>query len=123
VVAVVALALVVVGVIALRGTLSSKKPTHSPTPASTRNAAQQTPSTPVLLIRIVREPCSVFVKNSSNNDVLQSDNSPVPQGATLRFSQAPLLVQISDPACVDVFVHGKSQPRGKAQPWIFAVPS
>jgi len=123
VVAVVALTLVVVGVLALRGTLSSKKPTRVPTPTSTRNAAQQTPSTPVLMIKIVREPCMVFVKNARNNTVLQPDNSPVPQGATLQFSQVPLLVEISDPACVDVFVHGKPQPRSAQQPWIFSVQS
>ncbi|MGE5290130.1 MAG: hypothetical protein ACM3ML_23680 [Micromonosporaceae bacterium] len=122
VVAVVALALVIVGVLALRGALSSKKPDRPPT--STRNAAQQTPSTPaVLTIKVVQEPCMVFVKNSGNGNVLEPDNTSVPRGTTLKFTQTPLLVQISNPACVNVFVHGQHQPSAKAKPWIFSVQS
>lgn len=118
----VALVLVIVGVLALRGALSSKKPDRPP--ASTRNAAQQTPSSPaVLTIKVLREPCMVFVKNSSNGNVLQSDNSSVPLGTTLTFTQAPLLVQINTPACVDVFVHGMPQIHTQPGTWIFSVQS
>jgi hypothetical protein len=121
VVAVVAVTLVIVGVLALRGTLSTKKPTHAPAHTSTRNAAQQTPFTPVLTIKVISDPCRVFVKNNGN--VLQSDNSPVRQGTTLQFNETPLLVQISNPACVNVFVHGLQRVPDRGKPWIFSVQS
>jgi hypothetical protein len=130
VVGVAALALVVVGVLALRGALASKKPPHTSntTPASTSSstpAADQrsTTAAPVLLIKIIREPCTVFVRDSANGNILQSDNTVAPQGATLRFVQAPLQVQIGDPRCADVFVHGGRQRPPAAQPWIFSVQS
>jgi hypothetical protein len=121
VVAVVAVTLVIVGVLALRGALSSKKPAHVPPNTSTRNEAQQTPSSPALTIKILSDPCRVFVKNNGN--VLQSDNSPVRQGTTLQFNQTPLLVQISNPACVVVLVHGLQRVPDQSKPWIFSVPS
>jgi hypothetical protein len=121
VVAVVAVTLVIVGVLALRGALSSKKPTHAPPNTSTRNEAQQTPSTPVLTIKVISDPCRVFVKNNGN--ILQSDNSPVRQGTTLQFNETPLLVQISNPACVNVFVHGLQRVPDRSKPWIFSVQS
>jgi hypothetical protein len=128
VVAVVVLVLVIVGVLALRGALSSKKPAHSPTPSSVGNAqshtVEQSSPVPALLIKIIREPCRVFVKNASNNNVLQSDNASPPRGARLRFVQIPLQVQISDANCVDVYVHGRRKRDGGAGgPWIFTVDS
>jgi hypothetical protein len=127
-VAVVALALVVVGVLALRGALSSRKPTHNPTPTSASSATsrkvEQSSTVPALLIRIIHEPCRVFVKNAASNNVLQPDNTDAPLGATLQFVQIPLQVQISDPKCVDVFIHGREQARGRSgKPWIFTVES
>ncbi len=120
-----ALALVVVGVLALRGALSSKKPPHpttTPTSSSTPAADQRsTPGAPVLLIRVIREPCMVFVKNAASGDILHSDNTVAPQGATLRYAQVPLQVQISDPLCADVFVHGQHLPPAPTAPWIFSV--
>lgn len=119
-VAVVALALVVVGVLALRGTLTSKKPPHTPTPS--HSAAQRSAVTPVLLIKVVREPCYVFVKNATTGNVLQPDNTEAPRGVTLQFSQVPLLVQISEPTCADVYVHGLRKPAGPAgKSWIFTI--
>ncbi len=109
VVGVAALALVVMGVFALRGALSSKQPSHTPTPtpsAATSSPAasvqRSSPAAPVLLIRIIREPCMVFVKNAASNDILQSDNNVVPLGTKLVFAQVPLQIQISDPHCADV---------------------
>jgi hypothetical protein len=119
-VAVIALVLVVVGVFALRGTLTSRKPPHTST--STHSAALQTPIGPVLLIKVVREPCRVFVKNAATGDVLQNDIASPPKGATLEFRESPLLVQISDPGCVSVYVHGQRRPPGPAgQQWVFTV--
>ena len=123
-VGVAALALVVVGVLALRGALSSKKPPHTSTPTTTSTpaAAQRSSPAPVLLIRIIREPCTVFVKDAANSDILQSEDTVEPLGAKLVFDQVPLQVQISDPHCADVYVRGRKQPPG-AKPWIFAVPA
>jgi hypothetical protein len=121
VLAVVAVTLVIVGVLALRAALSSKKPVHVPPNTSTRNEAQQTPATPVLMIKVISDPCRVFVKNNGN--VLQSDNSSVRQGTTLQFNQTPLLVQISNPACVVVLVHGLQQVPDQRKPWIFFIQS
>jgi len=128
VVAVVALALVIAGVIALRGALSSKRAQHTPAPSSAGGARSHTveQSSPVqaLLIKIVHEPCRVFVKNANNNNVLQSDNNNVPLGATLRYNQIPLQVQISDPNCADVYIHGQRRaPSPNERPWIFTVES
>ncbi|HUK68497.1 MAG TPA: hypothetical protein VLW50_07060 [Streptosporangiaceae bacterium] len=127
-VGVAALALVVVGVIALRGALSSRKPPHTstttPTSSATRAADQRSTTTaPLLLIKIIRAPCAVFVKDSGNGNILQSDNTALPRGATLRFGRAPLQVQINDPGCAAVFVHGNKQRPPAAQPWIFSVQS
>jgi hypothetical protein len=127
VVGVAALALVVVGVFALRGALASKNPPHTstPTPASTSSATpaadQRSTSTPVLLIKIINEPCAVFVKNAASDKVLRSDDKVAPKGATLRFVQAPLQVQISDSRCADVFVHGHKQRPPATQQWILFV--
>ncbi|MGZ4433893.1 MAG: hypothetical protein ACXVW7_09735 [Trebonia sp.] len=116
----------VVGVLALRGALTSKKPPHTstPSPTSTSPAASvQRSSPPVLLVTIAREPCTVFVKNAATNVILQSDNTPPPPGAKLVFSQVPLQVQISDPRCANVYVHGHKQPPSAVSPWIFSVQS
>ncbi len=126
-----ALTLVVVGVLALRGALASKNPSHTstPTPSATTSspaaAVQRTSPAPApaLLIRIVREPCTVFVKNAASNIILQSDNTPAPPGAKLVYQQVPLQVQISDPHCADVFVHGRKRPPAATAPWIFFVQS
>ena len=127
VVGVAALALVVVGVLALRGALSSKKPPHTstPSPSSTSPAAsvQRRSPAPVLLVTIAREPCTVFVKNAATNVILKSGNTPPPPGAKLVFSQVPLQVQISDPHCANVFVHGHKQPPSAVSPWMFSVQS
>jgi hypothetical protein len=129
VVGVAALALVVMGVLALRGALSSKQPSHTSTPApsattsSPAASVQRTTAAPVLLIRVIGEPCMVFVKNAASNNILQSDNNNVPLGARLVFGQVPLQVQISDPHCADVYVHGQRQPPAATAPWILSVES
>jgi len=127
VVAVVALALVVAGVIALRGALSSKRAQHTPSPSSLgvrSHTVPQSAHVAVLLIKIVHEPCRVFVKNADNNTILQTDNADMPLGAMLQFDQIPLQVQISDPNCAHVDVHGQRRvPGSAARPWIFTVES
>jgi hypothetical protein len=131
VVGVAALALVVMGVLALRGALSSKQPSHTSTPApsattsSPAASVQRTSSAPapVLLIRVIREPCKVFVKNAASNNILQSDNNAVPLGTKLVFVQVPLQIQISDPHCADVYVHGRRQLPAATAPWILSVQS
>lgn len=126
VVAVVAITLVVVGVMSLRGALSSKKPPHTPTPTSQRgpqtHPAVETSSS-VLLIKIIHVPCHVFVKDPATGDILQSENADLRLGAMLRYVEAPLQVQINDPACVQVFVHGRSRPSPARRPWIFMLDS
>jgi hypothetical protein len=127
VVGVAALALVVMGVLALRGALSSKQPSHTSTPApsattsSPAASVQRSSSAPVLLIRVVREPCMVFVKNAASNTILQSDSNIVPLGTKLVFAQVPLQIQISDPHCADVYVHGRRLPPAATAPWILSV--
>jgi hypothetical protein len=129
VVGVAALALVIMGMFALRGALSSKQPSHTSTPApsattsSPAASVQRTSAAPVLVIRIVSEPCMVFVKNAASNNILQSDNSNVPLGTKLVFGQVPLQIQISDPRCADVYVHGQRQLPAVTAPWILSVQS
>ncbi len=128
-VGVAALALVVMGVLALRGALSSKQPSHTSTPApsaatsSPAASVQRTSAAPVLLIRVVAEPCMIFVKNAADNIILQSDNNIVPLGTKLVFGQVPLQIQISDPHCADVYVHGQRQMPAATAPWILSVQS
>lgn len=110
----------VVGVLALRGTLSSKKPPHSPTPS--RSAALRSPAAPVLLIKIVQAPCYVFVKNTVTDIVLQDNKAPLQRGTTLQYSVVPLAVKIMDPKCAKVYVHGHLRPADTAhKAWIFIV--
>jgi len=124
-VAVVVLALVIVGVLALRGALSSKKPARTPQPTSAGSAppraVSQSAAVPTLLIRILHEPCRVFVKNPVTKVVLHVDNVNVQLGATLRYSESPLQVQISDPKCVVVYIHGRMQRPSATPPWILNV--
>ncbi len=82
------------------------------------------PPPPALVINVVRAGCDIFVvKNVSDYIVLQARDKPVPTGATLPFNEVPLDVQISSPACADVYVHGRRQRDGSGgSPWTFAVP-
>ena len=96
-------------------------PSHArPAPSAT---TRKLPPPPVLAITIAKAPCTVFVENSATNDILHSDNTPAPKGATLRFRQSPLLAQISDPTCAHVYIHGHRQSRGSSTPWLFSVPA
>lgn len=126
VLAAVAITLVVVGVMSLRGALSSKKPPHTPTPTSQRgpqtHPAVQVPSNVALLIKIIHVPCHVFVKNAATGDILLSESTNLRLGV-LQYTEAPLQVKIDDPACVQVFIHGRSQPVPARRPWIFPVNS
>jgi hypothetical protein len=75
----------------------------------------------VLLVTIAREPCAVFVSNAATNVIPQSANTPPRPGVRLVFSQAPLQVQISDPRCAKVYVHGRKQPPAAVSPWSLSV--
>jgi hypothetical protein len=95
----------------------------SPPPQPRLTPAQISPP-PALAIEVVAAGCQIFVvKNVSNYVVLQAGDKPVPMGATLLFNEVPLYVQISNPACASVYVHGHRRPAGPAgSSWNFAVP-
>jgi hypothetical protein len=81
------------------------------------------PLPPALAIDVVAAGCEIFVvKNVSDYVVLQADDKPVPMGATLLFNEVPLYVQISNPACAYVYVHGhRTHPGPAGSSWNFAV--
>lgn len=121
------LVLLIVGGLALKSALSTKGQAH-PSPSPTQAAATQ-PATgssgdpAALEIKVTGAACKVFVENQRSNDVLQDDSTPVQAGTDLRYrqDQLPVTVEISDPRCASVYVHGRQQPGNGAKPWSFTV--
>ena len=121
--AILVLVLLIVGGIALKSALSTKGQPHA-SPSPTRAASSRTVSDPPALeIKVTGAQCKVFVENQHDNNVLQDDSTPVAAGTDLQYAQRqlPVTVEISDPGCARVYVHGNQQAGGTAKPWSFTV--
>lgn len=120
------LALLIVGGLALKSALTSKdqgRPSPTPTHAAFSQPVSGSPAGSALEIKVTGPACKVFVENQRSNNVLQDDSTPVQPGTDLRYApgQLPVTVQISDPGCASVYVHGRQRPRADAKPWSFTV--
>jgi hypothetical protein len=121
------LVLLIVGGFALKSALTTKSQTHtspSPTrPSANRSAGGPSSSPAALQIKVTGSECKVFVQNQPDNTVLQGDSAPVSAGTDLQYGKAqlPVNVEISDPGCASVYVHGKPQAKSAARPWSFSV--
>ena len=122
------LVLLIVGGLALKSALTTKGQGHpSPTPTHAADSEPVNgPSTgPALEIKVTGAACKVFVQSQRTNNVLQDDSTPVQAGTDLQYAQdqLPVTVQVSDPGCASVYVHGRQHPTGGAKPWSFSVGS
>lgn len=121
------LVLLIVGGFALKSALSTKGQGHpSPTPtkaADTQPATGSTGGRDALEIKVTGAACKVFVENQRSNNVLTGDSTPVQAGTDLQYrqDQLPVTVEISNPGCANVYVHGRHQQKSAAKPWSFSV--
>jgi hypothetical protein len=128
---VIVLVLLVVGGVALVGALSSDAaPNSAPAmPATDSSAASpeaRTASKPsrssatrhTLVIKVTGAPTKVYVTVSGNSQVLL--NEVLRTGDLRQYDEAPLDVVAANGAAVDVYIHGKQQPKrtaGRSAQW------
>ncbi|GLZ08815.1 hypothetical protein Acsp03_62810 [Actinomadura sp. NBRC 104412] len=120
---VLALALLVIGGLALVNALtsSSSEPgsanppgtqdaseSASPTPEQTRATRTAAAAATPLLIRVIGAPTQVFVRVSGSGEVLQQGT--LNTGEARQYEQAPLDVVALNGAAVEVVIYGKKQP-------------
>jgi hypothetical protein len=122
-----AIALLVVGGVALWGALTSEPARPGPAtsqadpPAAARSTASATarPRQPqtstaggggALLVRCRAAKCGVFISSSPDNDVLF--NGIMRQGEERRADEPRMNLVVSDSGGVDVYINGKLQPKG-----------
>ena len=122
------LVLLIVGGLALKSALTTKgqgHPVPTPTHAADSQPFNASPAGPALEIKVTGAQCKVFVESQRTNNVLQDDSTAVQAGTDLQYAQdqLPVTVQISDPRCASVYVHGTQRPAGDAKPWSFTVGS
>ena len=119
------LVLLIVGGLALKSALSTKNQAHpSPSPTQAAATAPATGSVgdpAALQIKVTSPSCKVFVEQQRSNNVLQADSTPVQAGTDLQYGQdqLPVTVEISNPGCATVYLHGKQQPKTGSTPWSF----
>jgi hypothetical protein len=121
-----AIALVVVGGVALWGALTSEPATPGPEssradpPAASQSvpsgkAKSPAPSPPVtggeaLVVRCRVARCGVFISSVPDNDVLFNGN--LGQGEERHADEPRMNLVVSDGSTVDVFINGKLQTKG-----------
>ncbi len=123
---VLALALLVIGGLALVNALtsSSSEPgsanppgtqetgdaseSASPAPEQTRATRTAAAAATPLLIRVIGAPTQVFVRVSGSGEVLQQGT--LNTGEARQYEQAPLDVVALNGAAVEVIIYGKKQP-------------
>jgi hypothetical protein len=123
---VLALALLVVGGVALWGALTSEPAAPSPgstraePPASTEAApssrqpqsATTSRTNEALVVRCRVARCGVFISAIPGNEVLFNGN--LGQGETRQADEPRMNLVVSDGSAVDVFINGKLQAKGAA---------
>ncbi|HZB29732.1 MAG TPA: RodZ domain-containing protein [Streptosporangiaceae bacterium] len=121
-----AIALLVVGGVALWGALSSEPASPAPAtsqadpPAATqtrstgrsRQQASTVPGGAALVVRCRVARCGVFISSSPTNDVLF--NGVMRQGEERRADEPRMNLVVSDSGGVDVYINGRLQPKGTA---------
>jgi hypothetical protein len=80
----------------------------SPAPQQTRSARTASVEALPLLIRVVGTPTQVFVRVSGSGEVLQTGT--LNTGEVRQYEQAPLDVVAINGAAVEVTIYGKKQP-------------
>lgn len=122
---VLALALLVVGGVALYGALTSEPAAPGPAtskaepPAESSEPARRVPQSAsrspqsridALVVRCRVARCGVFISSSPDNNVLFNGN--LAQGEERQANEPRMNLVVSDGSAVDVFINGKLQPRG-----------
>lgn len=123
---VLAIALLVVGGVALWGALTSKPAKPGPTtsradppavsgaaPSSKPNpAASSTSTTDALIVRCRAPRCGVFISSVPDGDILF--NGTLRQGDERTADEPRMALVVSDGSAVDVFINGRLAPKGPA---------
>ncbi|MGI5166346.1 hypothetical protein ACQEU3_18510 [Spirillospora sp. CA-253888] len=119
-----ALALVVVGGMALVNALTSEAEKPVPTPSAggggkepgaptpRRSGASATQSNSLVVEVIGNRPVNVVVKIAGTNDILLS--GPLNPGEGRQWTESPLDVVASDGGALEVTIYGKVQERGQS---------
>jgi hypothetical protein len=121
---VLAIALLVVGGVALRGALTSAPATPGPVtsnadpPASSgpatasrpRQTVASTATSDALLVRCRAVKCGVFISSVPDNDVLF--NGTLGQGDQRTADEPRMALVVSDGSAVDVYINGRLQKKG-----------
>jgi hypothetical protein len=120
-----AIALVLVGGVALWGALTSESARPGPAtsqadpPAAGKTTSTGRPKPPqasaptggaALVVRCRVARCGVFISSSPDNDVLF--NGVMRQGEERRADESRMNLVVSDSGGVDVIINGKLQPKG-----------
>jgi Domain of unknown function (DUF4115) len=80
----------------------------SPAPQQTRSARTAAAAATPLLIRVVGAPTQVFVRVSGSGEVLQQGT--LNTGEARQYEEAPLDVVAGNAAAVEVTIYGEKQP-------------
>ncbi|MGH3373455.1 MAG: hypothetical protein ACRDP6_01810 [Actinoallomurus sp.] len=123
----VAFGLLIIGIIALWGALTSKEgqKTNASSPSSTANSKPAASTSRVgntVVIHCLAAQCPVFVSGPGPNDV--QFNGSLSQNERRIFNETRLTVAVQDASTVTVTINGTLQPRGRhGQARTYEVPS